>query len=366
VPEDHPYVNAIDYLTRTGIVEGYENRSFQPERAVSRAEFAKILVGMLFPSEVIESCIGDDSEESEEEANINSVIPEMKFLDVPHHVWFAPSICTAWRHGIIDGYADGTFRPEEGVNFAEAAKMLSLGFGLTGVELPNLGAAANAQWYRPYAEFLSAANAIPPSITAFDLPVTRSEMAEMLYRLKDFSIDLAPVEQYSLQPEDLEPAVHWEAYKNKAYGFTLEMPNVWPAPHAVPRGTFDGRLPYYRSLWTVYIGPHQTGCNTNGECVEREMWIDGYDADMAEEILRLIEADEYSIEVLKHGTSGEIQTLTLEEAIGNCIDKRTFLFGEKYVYVFNALCAFDNARIDHMLDRLVQSFREITIPSLVY
>lgn len=357
---DHPYAKAIDYLTKQGIVEGYENRSFRPEHAVTRAEFSKIVVGMVFPKSVIDICIDDADEE-------DLVIPQMKFPDVPDDAWFAPYVCTAWRHGIIDGYPDGSFRPEEGVNFAESAKMLSLSFGLTGIELPNLGSSvANAEWYRPYAEFLSLAGAIPPTLKRYIQPVNRGELAEMLYRLKDFSLGMEPIATFDRKSDELDEVITWKTYKNKPYGFTLSMPNIWPEPHAIPRGTFDGRIPYTRSLWTVYIGPETATCNAYNSCVEREMWMDGYDVKSTDAILSAVDTDEFSVEILDQGITNELPTLSVYEKVGTCTDKRVFFFGKKYIYVLNAVCGAQNPKVDRMIDRLVQGFHEITIPSLEY
>lgn len=43
--------------------------------------------------------------------------------------WFAPYVCYAKNQGWVSGYADGTFRPSEPVNKVEAIKMLSIASG---------------------------------------------------------------------------------------------------------------------------------------------------------------------------------------------------------------------------------------------
>lgn len=356
MPADYPYATAIDYLTRHDIIRGYENRSFRPELAVTRAEFTKLLVGMVFPQQVIDICL--DTADRQDQ-----VIPAMEFPDVPYESWFGPHVCTAWRQGIIDGYPDGTFRPEEGVNFAEAAKMISLAFGLTGVDLPNFGAQGNIEWYKPYAQFLASANAIPPTIKGFNYPLLRGEMAEILYRLRDYPTTLQPVNLFSQTVEDLEAPVQWQTYKSP-FGFSIDLPNVWPAPRPIPAGTFDARIPYMRSKWTVYLGPADRQCSGLADCVESQFWIDGYDRTMADPILQSVNNDQLSIsmadQTMINGTPG----LVIEEAVGNCMDKRAFLFGKNYVYVLNALCGVNDPKIGHMFDELMQKFKEITVPSL--
>jgi hypothetical protein len=101
------------------------------------------------------------------------------YPDAPRGSWYAPAVCHATVKGLIRGYPDGTFKPGEYINFAEAAKILSSAMALQTTEEPT------EQWFRPYVNALSKEHAIPVSIKSFDQMLTRSEMAEMLYRLRD-------------------------------------------------------------------------------------------------------------------------------------------------------------------------------------
>lgn len=91
--------------------------------------------------------------------------------------WFAKYICFDKSFNFIIGYSDGSFHPANNINFVEAAKILVNVKGLTVMPDPTF-------WYKPYVEKLAEANAIPASITSFNQQVTRGEMAEMVYRLK--------------------------------------------------------------------------------------------------------------------------------------------------------------------------------------
>ena len=53
-----------------------------------------------------------------------SGVTQSNFSDVPSSAWFAPFVSVARSHGITDGYPDGLFRPEQTVNLVEALKML--------------------------------------------------------------------------------------------------------------------------------------------------------------------------------------------------------------------------------------------------
>ncbi len=97
------------------------------------------------------------------------------FPDVAQE-WFAPWVCAAVERGIVSGYSDGLFRPERTISFVEAAKMLVKASGDTQSE--------GKPWYRGYTEFLASKKSIPPSISGFDHLVTRGETAAMAWLLR--------------------------------------------------------------------------------------------------------------------------------------------------------------------------------------
>lgn len=172
-PERHPYTDAILYLHDLGIVKGYADGSFRPDRTINRAEFAKILEGSIPDAEAgIELCPMVD-----EDFN--------NYSDVHGGDWFFDYVCMQTGRGLVKGYSDGTFRPDTPINFVEAAKMLdgSQHLDISGVWPPH---ETNVDpWFEPYVRNLSDKGAIPKSITRFDQLITRGEMAEMIWRLKE-------------------------------------------------------------------------------------------------------------------------------------------------------------------------------------
>lgn len=100
VPEAHWANAAIDALAnaKTPIFSGYEDGLFRPDNAISRAEFAKIIVqvsGTLLP----DAASG--------------------FTDVDAADWFAPFVSSAKAAGLIAGYNDKTFRPNALISRAD-------------------------------------------------------------------------------------------------------------------------------------------------------------------------------------------------------------------------------------------------------
>ncbi len=172
VSASHPNAEAISYLKTEGIVSGYSDGTYRPDQQINRAEFAKIL----------EESIPD----APNGVGICPLDPKnyKNFPDVRGDDWFWIYVCMQEGRGIINGYPDGTFRPGNLINFVEAAKML---YGANHLDDRGILLASNMTgqpWFRPYVAFLQEHHAIPTSITRFDQPITRGEMAEMIHRLK--------------------------------------------------------------------------------------------------------------------------------------------------------------------------------------
>ena len=99
----------------------------------------------------------------------------LSFSDIEAGQWYNPYVRAAVEAGIIDGYPDGTFRPGDLINFAEASKIIVEGF--------ERSVGSDDVWYIPYVQELANSAAIPTSIDSYNVDVTRGEMAEMVYRL---------------------------------------------------------------------------------------------------------------------------------------------------------------------------------------
>jgi hypothetical protein len=151
-----------------------------PASVLTRAEFTKMLIDAIYPAEAFEKCLGK---------LVYKESPDYRLLfadtSIDHPA--AKEICMAMRTGLVRGYADGNFRPDQPINFAEASKLLSRIFAFTPfpVNDPAL------PWYRPYVNALASRNIIPQTIAAFSSPLTAGDLKEMLYRIQ-FAITWRP------------------------------------------------------------------------------------------------------------------------------------------------------------------------------
>ena len=94
---------AVSTLSKAGVLTGYEDGSFQPNRSITRAELVTIAMSFF-----------DFVEENSEEL----------FTDVAGH-WADASINFAAQLGIVTGYGDGTFAPDKTITRAETITIIN-------------------------------------------------------------------------------------------------------------------------------------------------------------------------------------------------------------------------------------------------
>lgn len=160
VASSDEFYDAISYVKSEGIVQGYDDGTYKPDYEINRAELTKIIIEATFEESVIDNCTSSKT-----------------YSDMSVDVWYEKYVCIATNNGIVQGYDDGTFQGSNYVNFVEAAKIIVLGFSFE-TEL------SEGLWYIPYVTVLESMNAIPVSIDDLAKNITRAEMAEIIYRLK--------------------------------------------------------------------------------------------------------------------------------------------------------------------------------------
>ena len=146
----------IGFAKSKGIVSGYPDGSFGPGKTVNRAEFSAMFMGAFFTgiTQPQEPC----------------------FPDVPADSWFAPFVCEAKDRGIITGYPDGTFKPEETINFAESMAILA---GI--LSLPVAASEPDDPWYRPFLLAAENAGLAPTDFAPPDAPLTRGSVTQLIF-----------------------------------------------------------------------------------------------------------------------------------------------------------------------------------------
>ncbi|WP_192895380.1 S-layer homology domain-containing protein [Pelotomaculum sp. FP] len=118
---------AKDYVNEMGsrlVVSGVDENNYSPDRDVTRAEFAAIIVRALG--------LGEKGEKN-------------NFRDVTGNDWFNGAVSTAYEYGIINGYNDGTFSPNKAISREEAMVVIAGAAKLAGINADIAGADVDAQ-----------------------------------------------------------------------------------------------------------------------------------------------------------------------------------------------------------------------------
>ena len=104
VPADMWCHAAVDYVTENGIMQGYGNKIFNPNKDLTRAQLAKLLYNLENPTEKADT--------------------DVTFSDVAEGDWCYDAVMWAASAGVVKGYTDGTFRPNTPVNRQEMVTMI--------------------------------------------------------------------------------------------------------------------------------------------------------------------------------------------------------------------------------------------------
>ena len=166
---NHWAYSAIKRVYTRGLMVGMDEKTFAPDQQLSRAMLAVILYAM---------------------AGEPAVTGESPFTDVPAGCWYTDAIVWAAQNGIVSGFGDGTFRPNEAVTRAQAAVMLYGYAAFTGADVTaraDLSAYSDAgqipAWAMDAMQWANARRLIVGRDSSHLVPdgnTTRAEMAAIL------------------------------------------------------------------------------------------------------------------------------------------------------------------------------------------
>lgn len=103
------YYKYVTFAHSKGFVEGYDDGGFHPDADISRAEALSILVKITGIS------------------NTSTAGITNQFKDVNDNDWYAQIVAVSLEYDLIEGYGDNTFRPNSPITRADSA-LLSVDF----------------------------------------------------------------------------------------------------------------------------------------------------------------------------------------------------------------------------------------------
>ncbi len=213
VPKTHKNYVAVTKLAQMGVITGYDDGSFCPEREITRTEFCALMARTL----------GCDKS--------TYVFGDIPFSDVKPAYWGEWCIAYCFEKKLINGMGNGEFWPAAMVTMEQAVKMAVCAMGK---ETEALGITGE-KWYDGYIETAKTYNLFYKVDGEIGKPAVRSDIAQIVYNMLESGLifaeeeldeELPSDEASNEEPEDqgeeaeekdgISPEVR-EAYKNKDF-----------------------------------------------------------------------------------------------------------------------------------------------------
>lgn len=143
VPAEEWYGDDVYYLTTEGVITGYEDETYKPANEITRAEFITMMMRALEDKGYyVDQC-----------ASVYGCMWETGgFSDIYAEDWYAEYVYSAQMAGIVEGYEDGTFKPNNLITRAEAVQMVynaieSVEIGASTVDAGDFSDVSESDWY---------------------------------------------------------------------------------------------------------------------------------------------------------------------------------------------------------------------------
>lgn len=162
------YATPVKFFAENGVISGYKDNTFKPDQTITRAEAAK-MISTLFDMDT-------------------DNVEKPSFTDLNENAWYYAHVAALSQAGVINGYENNTFRPNDPIERGEMAKILVEAFQTLDKsdsgQTPFSDVDAD-KWYSAYISALID-NEITTGKTATTFAphdiVTRAEAATFLYR----------------------------------------------------------------------------------------------------------------------------------------------------------------------------------------
>ena len=131
VSDNDYYCSAIGRVVANGIMNGRSGSKFEPSEPMTRAELAAVGARTV---DMLSVALSAALRKSVSPETSDGLVP----TDVGAAAWYAEYVKRAYKYGIMQGYEDGTFRPDNFMTRAEAAAILNRVFRQVDIMLKGL------------------------------------------------------------------------------------------------------------------------------------------------------------------------------------------------------------------------------------
>jgi len=161
---------AIEKWSSKELINGYKDGTFKPNNSISRAEFVAIMTRVF---------------NYQEKSSI-------QFKDVKPTDWFSDYVSRVKEASIIEGYPDGTFKPQDSITREQAAAIISRAFGFEASDVNACAKFSDAVKISEYAKKPVSAmvergilQGRPGNIFAPGEKITRAEVIHIINKIID-------------------------------------------------------------------------------------------------------------------------------------------------------------------------------------
>ncbi len=172
VEKNHLNYDAVTYLTALGVIAGYDDGTFKPEREITRTEFCALMARTL----------GYNKE--------TYTVLDVPFSDVNKGYWGEPFISFCFEIGLINGMGDGTFAPAAKVTLEQAVKMAVCAIGKQDEALRVKG----EKWYTGYAQVAGRYGLLTTINQEFGENAGRANVAQIVFNMVETGLTNMPAE----------------------------------------------------------------------------------------------------------------------------------------------------------------------------
>ena len=167
-------------LLRLGIMNGYEDGTFKLTGTITRAEFTKLLVTLRY-------------------GNYQTYTDEI-FTDVPLNAWYYNYVCTAYAEKILEEQEGESFRPSELITREEMVSMIVKSLELSGGRASFSDIKSSDEHYKEICAAVNSGiiNGYEDGTFKPDNTATRGETATMVCRILNHITDKELVEETCL------------------------------------------------------------------------------------------------------------------------------------------------------------------------
>lgn len=161
------YRDAVLNLQNQWLTNGYGDGSYGVENNITRAEILTLLLrasAITLPEIGAEKC----------------------FPDVDQNLWYHRYICAANKLGVVNGFSDGKFKPNDSVTTLEALAFANKAFQ-TGI------ATTGEKWYEWLQQFAESNRIMATHTYTTSTKISRGKSAELITRFQEFKRTNSPL-----------------------------------------------------------------------------------------------------------------------------------------------------------------------------